>query len=203
LGVDYGITNRIDVGLGRSREQKLVDGYLKYKLFRQSSGAINRPVSVSVYSSMAIKTDILGLPENNYTTANRFNYIHEVIIARKFSERFSLQIVPGVVHRNMTDTKENPNVVYFAGAGGRLKITKRVAITSEYYAVLSNFVAKNSIDPFSVGFDIETGGHVFQLHFSNSRGMHEKIMIPENQNKWLKGDVGFGFNILRHFNFSK
>jgi hypothetical protein len=203
IGLEYGITSRLDVGLGRSREQELVDGYVKYKLLRQSTGAIEMPVSVTFYSSMQAKAQKWSNPEVVHTLSDRFSYVNEFIIARKFSNNFSLQIVPGFVHRNLTDTPGDKNLVPYTGFGARYKITNRLSLSSEYYWVYPGLTSQLSYNPFAIGIDIETGGHVFQLHVSNTRGMQEKIMIPDNPYSWTHGDIGFGFNIIRNFNFKR
>jgi hypothetical protein len=203
LGLEYGVCERFDIGIGRSREQKLVDGYLKYKLLRQSSGAVHVPFTVSVYTSIAIRTDKGLVPTRNYSFTNRLNYIYELLIARKFSEQISLQLMPGIIHRNLTLNEQSPNIIAYTGLGGRLKLTSRISLNFEYYYNWAKYISDNYVNPLSFGFDIETGGHIFQLHFSNSRAMQEKIMIPENTNDWQKGDIGFGFNIIRHFNFKR
>jgi hypothetical protein len=203
LGLEYGITNRLDIGIGRSREQELVDGYFKIKLLRQATGAYNMPISISVYSSIQVKAEKWRHPQLPFTFTNRLSYVNEFIFARKFSERFSLQVVPGYVHRNLTDSVEDKNVVPYTGMGCRMKITKRISINVEYYWIYPDMFSHKVYNPLAIGFDIETGGHIFQLHFSNSRGMQEKIMITENHNKWSHGDFGFGFNIIRLFNLKR
>ena len=203
FGLEYGITNRFDIGIGRTNDEKLYDGNIKYKILRQSSGAVNMPISVSWYSSMAVSADHWVNPNRNNLFTSRLSYAHELIIARKFNERFSLQIVPGAIHRNLVDTKQNENIVAFTGLGARYKLTRRLALSSEYYYILSPYTASHFVNPLAIGIDIETGGHVFQLHFSNSKGLHEKILIGENTNDWLKGQFGFGFNICRNFDLSK
>ncbi len=203
IGLEYGITGRLDVGIGRSREQELVDCYLKYKLLRQSSGALEIPVSISFYTSMQAKAQKWSNPELAHTFSDRLSYVNEFIIARKFSNNFSLQLVPGFVHRNLTLTSADKNLIPYAGIGARYKITNRLSLSSEYYWVYPGLTALPAYNPFSIGIDIETGGHVFQLHFSNSRGMQEKIMIPDNSYSLARGDIGFGFNIIRNFNFKK
>jgi hypothetical protein len=200
IGLEYGLTGRMDVGIGRSRDQELVDGYFKYKLLRQSTGAISLPFTVTFYTSMQFKAQKWVQPELPYSIIDRFSYVNELLIARKFSNEFSLQIVPGFVHRNLTETSQDKNLVPYAGLGARYKLTNRISLSTEYYWVYPGLTALQTYNPFAIGIDIETGGHVFQLHFSNSRGMQEKIMIPDNPFSWAKSDVGFGFNIIRNFN---
>jgi hypothetical protein len=203
LGLDYGISKRIDIGIGRSNEQRLVDSHIKLKLIRQASGAYTMPISVSFFSSVAIRTDQGIVPGRSYTLLNRLNFINELLIARKINNKVSIQIVPGILHRNLTDLDNNPNIVPYSGLGTRVKISSRIALCAEYYYVFAKNVANRFDNSLSFGFDIETGGHIFQLHFSNTRAMNEKIMIAENTNSWLKGDIGFGFNIIRNFNLSR
>jgi hypothetical protein len=203
IGAEYGLTNRLNVGLGRSRDLELVDSYIKFKLLRQSTGAINMPISVSLYSSFAFTAAKWLNPEVSYSLFDRFSYVNELLIARKFTEKISLQIAPGFVHINLTETKKDKNLIPYIGAGGRFKITNRFSFSTEYYWVYPGISAQKIYDPLSFGIDIETGGHIFQLQFSNSRGMHERIMIPSNYNNWQKGDFGFGFNIIRNFNLKR
>jgi hypothetical protein len=203
IGFEYGVCERFDIGIGRSRDQKLVDGYLKYKLLRQSSGAVNMPFTISVYTSVAVRTDKGLVPTRNYSLTNRLNYVYELLMARKISEQISLQLMPGIIHRNLTANEQSPNIVTYTGIGGRVKLTSRISLNAEYYYNWTKYISDHYINPLSFGFDIETGGHVFQLHFSNSRAMQEKMMIPENTSDWLKGGFGFGFNIIRHFNLKR
>lgn len=202
LGLDYGLTPWLNVGVGRSSVGKVYDGFLKAKFFRQQSGKKNVPVSLLWVSDMAINT----LRNTNteiepYLFTHRLYYTHQLILGRKFSESLSLQIMPSVVHRNFVMTKSSANDVFVLGAGGRVKLTKRVALNAEYY-----YIIPNQIDPtagiqnsFSIGFDIETGGHVFQLHFTNSQGMVEPLFMTETNGSWGAGDIHFGFNVSRVF----
>lgn len=202
LGFEYGISNRFDVGIGRSNEQKVIDGYLKYKILRQSSGSVNMPITLSWYSATYYSHLKWSYPSRENLTSSRFSYVLQVIAARKFNDRFSLQVSPGVVHRNLVAREIDQNDVPFVGIGGRIKLTSRISVNGEYFLLLPGQTAHDFINPLAIGFDIETGGHVFQLHFSNSRGRTEKG-IAENSNDWLNGDFGFGFNIVRHFNLKK
>ncbi len=199
IGADYGITKRLMVGFGRSSYEKTYDGFLKYKILRQSSGAKTMPVTASFLATTAIKTIPFQNPDRENYISSRMYYTFQVLIGRKFSESISVQLSPTVVHRNLVRTSSEANDVYSLGAGGRLKLTKRTSLNLEYVYVLPNQLAPGYRNSFSVGFDIETGGHVFQLHFTNSTSMIEKGYIAETVGNWLNGDVHFGFNVSRVF----
>ena len=108
-----------------------------------------------------------------------------------------------MLHRNFVETAEDPNDLFAAGFGGRMKISKRVALTIDYYYVFNQNESKELYNPLSIGFDIETGGHVFQLHFTNAVGMNERAFLTETTNDWAEGDIQFGFNISRAFQIGK
>jgi hypothetical protein len=199
LGLEYGLTSKIDIGIGRSNEQKLVDGYFKYKILQQSSGAVNMPFSLIWYSNISTSTMPWANPNRENLFSSRLYYVHHIILGRKFSERFSLQFGPGVLHRNLVEREIDQNDVPFVNVSGRIKLTSRVSLNAEYFWILPGQTANDFNNSLAIGFDLETGGHVFQLHFSNSRGRTEKF-IAENTNSWIDGQVGFGFNIVRYFN---
>jgi hypothetical protein len=203
IGADYGITDRLMVGLGRSSFEKTYDGFMKYKILRQSKGNVNMPVTLSWYSSMAVTT--LKFPDEtreNYFSS-RMSYTHQLLVGRKFSENFTLQLMPTLVHRNMTKNEDEKNDVYAIGIAARQKLTKRLAINVEYFYLLPDQVNEMYENSLSIGFDIETGGHVFQLHFTNSTSMIDRGFITETVGSWLDGDVHFGFNISRVFTIKK
>ncbi len=200
IGADYGITDRLMIGAGRSSYEKTYDGFIKFKLLRQSTGAKVMPVTLALFSSMAVKTLKPSDPDReNYFSSNLY-YSFQMILGRKFSEAFSLQLSPTMVHRNLVETVEEKNDVFALGVGGRIKLNKRIALNGEYIYVFPNQIAEEYHNSLSIGFDIETGGHVFQLHFTNSTSMIEKGFVAENEGSWGKGDVHFGFNISRIFN---
>ncbi|MBK9105798.1 MAG: hypothetical protein IPL92_14820 [Saprospiraceae bacterium] len=208
LGADYGISDRLMIGAGRSSYEKTYDGFFKYKILRQSSGARNTPLTMAFMSSMAVKTLKPSDPtRENYFSSNLY-YTFQLILGRKFSDNFSLEIVPSLVHRNLVATVEEENDVFAIGAGGRIKLSKRVSLNAEYIYVLPNQLAPQYYNSLSIGFDIETGGHVFQLHFSNSTSMIERGFIAETLGHWGKGKdpegepftIHFGFNLSRVFN---
>jgi len=205
LGLEYGITNWLMVGVGRSEFEKTFDGFAKFSILRQSTGLKEMPVSVSVVTSIALKT--LKFPDQtrtNYFTS-RLAYVAQILVARKISEAISIQVTPSYVHRNLVATELDPNDVWALGAGARLKLTKRVSLNGEYFYIANpkTYMNPQIYNPLSLGFDIETGGHVFQLFFTNSLGMTEKQFIGGTTGQWKKGDIHFGFNISRVFTLKK
>lgn len=199
IGGDYGITDQLMVGLGRSSYEKTYDGFIKYKFLRQSTGAKNMPLTMAVLTTMAIKTLKPSDPtRENYFSSNLY-YTFQLIMGRKFSESFSLQLSPTLVHRNLVATIEEENDVFALGVASRIKLSKRTSLNAEYIYVLPGQLAEVYRNSLSIGFDIETGGHVFQLHFTNSTSMIEKGFVTETVGNWLDGDIHFGFNISRVF----
>ncbi len=203
IGADYGITDRFTVGLGRSSYEKTYDGFLKYKFLRQSSGAKVMPITASFLATTAIKTIPWANPDRKNYTSSRMYYTFQLILGRKFSEGFSLQLSPTLLHRNLVRTKAESNDVLAMGVAIRQKLTKRIAINAEYVYVLPDQLADGYRNSLSLGFDIETGGHVFQLHFTNSTSMIEKGYIGETIGDWRNGGVHFGFNVSRVFTVGK
>lgn len=200
LSFEYGLTDWLMAGLGRSSFEKTYDGFVKLTLLRQSAGANQIPVSVSAVSSIA--TTSVRWPDTeriNYFSS-RLSFVHQVLIARKFNQAFSLQLTPTLVHRNLVATVLDHNDLWSMGAGGRLKLTKRISVNGEYFYNMNPAFGNQELkNPLSLGFDIETGGHVFQLIFTNSIAMIEKGFIGETTGSWGNGDIHFGFNISRVF----
>jgi hypothetical protein len=203
MGLDYGLTNWLMVGIGRSTFEKTLDGFMKMKLLRQSSGNRNMPITLSYLGAVSYKTiKFENTGQVNYNTS-RFSFSHQLLIGRKFSEGTSLQIMPTLTHINLVPLASDPNDLVAIGIGGRQKLSKRISLNAEYYYQLPDYKLEGTTNSFSVGFDIETGGHVFQLHFTNSQGMTERTFINQTTGDWGKGDVFFGFNISRVFTIGK
>lgn len=204
LGLDYGVTEKLMVGIGRSSYQKTVDGFVKYKFLRQCDGGCEMPITLAVVASSSMTTlRSTALPwydpaREDYFT-HRLGYSFQLIVGRKFSEAFSVQLNPGVVHRNLVTSVDDPNDVVHISGAARGKLTKRIALNAEYFYVLPDQLPESARNSLSVGFDIETGGHVFQLHFTNSTAMFERGFITETVGDWGNGDIHFGFNISRVF----
>ena len=211
LSLEYGITNDIMVGVGRSTINKTYDGFAKFKLLKQSTGAVNMPISVSLFTSAALTAVhnnlVSGVPDSvSVPLGDRMSYCTQLLIARKFGERLSLQITPGWIHYNLTAEKHYANDQFHIGIGGRVKLTKRTSFNAEYFAQMSlygqhylYYQGLGNKNCFSVGFDIETGGHVFQLHLTNAIGSVEQIFINQTTDSWKNGGIHFGFNISRTF----
>lgn len=199
LGLEYGITDRLMVGFGRSSYNKAFDAFGKFKILRQSTGKKNMPITLSVFSTIVCNSIKWSEPERDNYFSSRLFYAHQIIIGRKFNNDLSLQLSPTMVHRNMVPTKEDKNDVYALGGLGRYKLNQRLSINAEYFYVLPNQLSDEYTNSLSVGVDIETGGHVFQLHFTNSTSMTEPGFITENVGMWKQGDIHFGFNVSRVF----
>lgn len=206
MSFDYGITKNLTVGVARSTFKKELDAYLKYRILWQSEGAQNMPVSV-VWTSGVIrngqKDNALPDPEVEVTESRRLSYFHQLIIGRKFNEKITAQLNPILVHSNIVENVLIPNNMYALGFGGRYKITKRLALVVDYYYPFNKFPRDFRTHPLSIGVDIETGGHVFQLHFSNSTGMNERALLAEENGNLFSGEIQFGFNLSRIFQIVK
>jgi hypothetical protein len=201
MSFDVGLSDRFAIGIGHSTYQKQYDGFLKYRLLRQSTGKVEMPISLTLISSMIIKTIKNTDAAKPYTANDKTSYAYQAIFARKFNEKTSIQLMPTMVHYNLVPLATDVNNMFSLGIGGRQKISKRLSITAEYYHQFNQFQdTKNSL---AVGVDIETGGHVFQLHLSNSTGMTEPTFIHETTGDFFKGDIHFGFNISRSFTLKK
>lgn len=205
LGLDYGLTDRLMVGIGRSSFQKTVDGLVKYKLLRQCESGCGMPLTLDVVAGASLTTMEAEqvpwyAPGQEDLFSNRLSYNIQAVVGRKFSEGFSLQVAPGVLHRNLVRAAAERNDLLNVGFAGRAKLTKRTAITGEYFLVLPDQGPREPYrNSLAFGVDIETGGHVFQLQMTNSTGMYERGFISETTGDFFAGDIHFGFNISRVF----
>jgi len=201
MGFDYGITPNLTVGIGRSTSRKELDGFLKYRVLWQSKGAKSVPVSLVLVGGIThngLKDPFTNLEiEPNF--ARRSAYYTQAIIGRKFSEKFTAQLVPTWLHRNLVENELESNDMVALGLGLRYKFVKRVAFVLDYYYAFNRFPEDPTYNPTSIGFDIDTGGHVFQLHFSNAVGMNERAFLTDANGSWLNGEIQFGFNLSRVF----
>ncbi|HEU4471306.1 MAG TPA: DUF5777 family beta-barrel protein, partial [Flavisolibacter sp.] len=203
LGLDYGLLENLSIGIGRSSFGKELDGFVKFRPLRQSRGEGSSPLSMVLVAGSTLSTLKWQNPDRKNEFAHRLAYYGQAVIGRKFSERVTLQVMPTLLHRNLVRTSRDPNDLFATGAGARLKLSKRVSFNIDYYYLVNQNEAADSHNPLSLGFDIETGGHVFQLHFTNAKGMNERAFLSDTVDEWTDGDIFFGFNISRSFQLRK
>jgi len=200
IGLDYGLGNNLTVGIGRTTFKKELDGFLKWRPLRQAIGG--SPFSWVLVGGISVYTYKNTDPQKEMTLSSRTGYYFQSIVGRKFSPRFSLQLSPTLVHRNLVP-QGDVNDLYALGIGSRFKLSKRTAFVVDYFPVLNRPSGSTTTNALSIGFDIETGGHVFQLHFSNTSGMNERAFICDTHDSWGKGEIRFGFNLSRVFTVVK
>jgi Membrane bound beta barrel domain (DUF5777) len=201
ISFDYGLSNNFMVGLGRSTLLKDFDVFLKTRILQQAKGAKQIPVSLLVAAGYIVTTQESFAPVKP-TFSDRSSYYLQLIVGRKFNTNFSMQLSPLLVHNNSTLNPTDDKTILGIGGGARYKISKRMALMADYHYAVGEL--DNSItNPLSLGVDIETGGHVFQLHFSNATGMNEKGYLTQTTGKFFKGDIRFGFNLSRMFTIGK
>lgn len=218
IGFDFGITDNLTLGIARSKAEEMIDGLVKYRLLCQTTDN-HIPLSLAIfadagytpqpasqfYSGMVMNSDF------KQNDIHRFSYTTQLLIARKFGWRFSLQLTPTYQHRNYVlgsinadNGASETNDLMSMGAGFRFKLTKRFAIIGDYYYTFSKYRTNNAANPFynplALGIEIETGGHVFHINLTNASGIIENNYIPNTTDSWLKGGYKFGFNISRVFN---
>lgn len=194
LGLEYGLTDRLGVGFGRNSLDKTMDFYARYKILQQT---VDRamPVTVAGFGYVAMRA---AGPGDASSLNDRTAYVTQLLIARKF-DRLSLQLMPSFVHKNAVDKSTESNDQVVLGIGGRFKISRSVALTSEYYYRLNEKASSKYKNSIGFGVDIETGGHVFQLIVANSQTTTERAFLTESTGDFFNGDIHLGFNVTRAF----
>ena len=207
LALEYSFDGRFQFGIGRSSYKKEMDGFLKYRLLRQTTNN-KMPVSVTLVSSAfysLMKNEVLASGQDKYHYASdRMSFCHQIIIGRKITEKFSFQVAPAMVHINQVEKATDHNDIYAVCFASRFKLNKHISVTGEYAYRLNKYYNESIsgikyYDSAGLGFDIETGGHVFQIHLTNSTSMNENEFIPFTQSSWKDFSVRLGFNISRVF----
>ena len=215
ISFDFGITDKLMLGIARSKKSENIDGVLKYRFLEQTTS--NKiPLTIAFYGNIALTARVAsqlygGTINTTEKFIHRFSYISQLILARKFNSSLSLELLPTYSHRNFVKSYINPdngaeeqNDLFALGVGGRIKLTKRFAILADYFYTLSDYRNNNSTLPYyaplALGIEIETGGHVFHLNFTNASAVIANEFIPNTNDNWLKGGYKFGFNISRVFN---
>jgi hypothetical protein len=202
LALEYCHGSRLMFGLGRTSGKKIADGFVKYRLLKQTTKGGGMPVSVTLFSSVyhTFMQNVLIDGVNKYQSIpDRLSYCNQIMIGRKFSSRFSFQLTAAMVHVNLVDKIFDKNDCFVAGAVTRFKFTKRQAITVEYGLRLNKYSKEKYYDSFGIGYDLETGGHVFQIHLTNSFGLTEDQYFMYTNTSWDNWGIRLGFNISRVF----
>ncbi|WP_298138783.1 DUF5777 family beta-barrel protein [Flavobacterium sp.] len=191
----YGVNDWLTVSGARS--EVVYDFSAKYSLQPQIKDGF--PVSIVGFSSIGINNllDESIYPKLEFN--NRMIYVSQVLVSRKFNNKLSLQLAPTFFHENFVVDDNQDNSQFALGMGGRYKLSNRWSLNVDYAAHLNRASTSPYKNPLSVGVDLETGGHVFQMHFSSSQGIHESGFLGNTTGDWSKGQVFFGFNLLRVF----
>ena len=199
FSLEYGLSDNLTAGFGRSSFEKTYDAFLKYSWIKQRTGEKSFPFAISLFGSIAAKTLDEEFPIEERSFAENLSYVGQVLIARKVSSSFSYQLTPTYIHRNTVRDSADPHDIFALGLGTRIKLSNRVSLNSEYYYQFNESASINARNSIAFGVDIETGGHVFQLILSNAITMIEKSFIAETTGNFFGGDIHFGFNISRTF----
>lgn len=201
LALDYSLSNRFSLGISRTNVQKLISGNLKYRILRQTTKN-EMPISLTYYGRANV-THEKDLDKRYADFANRWSYVNHLLVARKFSSSLSLQLDFMHIHRNLVQFKDDKNTMFAVALSGRMKITRRIALTAEYAYRIGDYAVNRDAfyDHLGIGVDIETGGHVFQLFLVNSFGLNETQFIPTNDRNIGDGAIRFGFNVSRVFSY--
>ncbi len=205
LELEYGITDWLSVGWGRSNVFKQWDGFARAKFLSQSTGLRKMPITAEFLASVAMNSGKWTNPSRENYISSRASYVFQLMVARKFSRKFSLQVMSTMVHKNLVATNEDKNDQFMVGAGGRFLLTGSFGLTAEYHYLIPGRLVSAIDAPitdhaFSLGFDLETGGHVFQIMATNNLGMSEhQYFTSATSGKLAKGDIHIGFNVNRVF----
>ena len=201
LGFEYGLTKNMMIGIGRSSYKKNYDSFIKYSIIKQRKKQ-KLPVSIVYFTSLSVQS--IKKQQENYPFSGRLSYCNQLLISSKINKNFSLQIMPTYVHKNMVDFTNYFNDIILIGSAIKYNIFRSTSLNFEYFyritdADISNQSQESFYNSFSIGLDIEAGGHVFQLHVTNSLSMYEVGFLTETNRSWFNGGIHFGFNISREF----
>ena len=197
LNFIYGLTDNLNISVSRSSFQKIYEASIKYRLARQQDNGF--PFTVVGYNSAFINTalDKTNLPKLEFK--HRVGYTAQLLIARKVSKTLSLEFAPTFFHDNFVVNDDQNNSQFALGMGGRYKLGKRWSVNADYGLHLNRAGSSPFKNPLSIGFDLETGGHVFQMHLSNAQAMNANGFLGQATGDWGDGDIFFGFNLSRNF----
>lgn len=191
----YGVTDWLTVSAARSELAYDFSG--KYLVKSQETNGF--PVAIAAFTSLALNNTLKESIYPKMTFEDRYIYVAQLLVSRKFNSKLSLEVAPTFFHENFVLDDNQDNSQYAIGMGGRYKFAKRWSVNIDYAAHLNRSSTSTFKDPLSIGVDLETGGHVFQMHLSSSQGIHEAGFLGNSTGDWTKGDIFFGFNLLRVF----
>jgi hypothetical protein len=193
LGFIYGIKNWVSIGILRHTLNKTYELAFKYRLINQNENSL---ISLVGYNTIQINSQLDKDVYPQLSFQNRLSYTSQVLISRSLSKNLTMELIVSYIHKNVYNPIIENQKQFSIGGGGRFKLSKRLSVNAEYmYSNMPSFYR----NPLSLGLDIETGGHVFQLLFTNSQGMTESSYLTNAAGDWANGDVYFGFNLYRVF----
>jgi hypothetical protein len=204
LDFEYGITDWLSVGWGRSNLLKQWDGFARAKFLRQSTGQKKMPITAEFLASVAMTSGKWTNSNIENYMSSRASYVFQLMVARKFSRKLSWQVMGTMLHKNLVRSSQDKNDIFMVGTGGRFLLTGSFGLTAEYHYLIPNQIFTERDKPqsdhsISIGFDLETGGHVFQIMATNNLGMTEHQYFTNTTGRWAKGDIHIGFNVNRVF----
>lgn len=192
----YGVLDGFQVGLSRESLRKTFAGSAKLRLVAQGH---NFPLNVVAYGTANINTQLSNKQYPGLRYRDRFSYASQLLISRRLSKSISLEIAPTYVRQNLVFESFQKHDQMIMAVGGRFKVSKRTSINIDYAYNFSRHKSSIYKDPLTVGLDIETGGHIFQLLFSNAQSTNEPGFLSNAEGDWSKREIFFGFNIVRVF----
>lgn len=197
LNFVYGISEAFNLGISRSSYLKIYDFSAKYRLLMQKENGF--PFTIVGFTTLQINTALEkdNIPDLEFS--DRLGYAFQFIVSRKVSTNLSVELVPTFFHDNYVQLTEQDNSQFALGLGGRYKLGKRWSINADYGWHLNRASNSPFKNPLSIGFDLETGGHVFQMHFTNSQAMNVNGFLGQSSGDWSDGNIYFGFNLSRTF----
>lgn len=195
----YGITEWLNISLSRHSFNKTYEGFVKYRLFEQSD---RFPVTIVGFSQIAVNTLLEeALLLRPVDMDDRLSFVQQLLVSRKIDDKLSLELAPTIFHEGYVDYEAQENSQFALGLGGRYKLGDRWSLNLDYGWHLNRAEGSPFKNPLSIGVDIETGGHVFQLHFTNAQPTFESGFLGNALGDWGEGIIYFGFNLSRVFNF--
>jgi len=211
MSFDYTPINNLNFGVAATGNASF-EGWAKFRVLRQQTGVKNYPVTLVGYTLFNV--DASNRPVDNNFGWNRFSFMHQILVARKFNNKFSLQLMPTMVHYNVVPygINNSSNNIFSIGLGGKYVLSSKKSLTFEYSRQLNMYDGVldksgniNNYEPnlFSIGYEIFTGGHTFQFYIGNTTSAVNIEQLSRNTNKLRLGQFALGFHLNRSFSLKK